>query len=230
MVKLFWQFENKGNLAKHYTVLPDGFFDLVIFVENSEIKKITLFGVWSKQIEVIVPPYTTVLGVAFSPLAAEYFFKQSISDIYNGQTDVSQFLYSINDLPINNFAAFCIQFTNKICKNVTIDNRKAAIFKALFMASGNITVLQLSKSIYWSSRQINRYFKQYFGLSLKTYANILRCSSTYLQIEAGKLTAPLQFYDQSHFIKEIKKYTGANPKELHENKNDRFLQLSNFIK
>jgi AraC-like DNA-binding protein len=34
------------------------------------------------------------------------------------------------------------------------------------------------------------------------------------------------YFDQAHFIKEIKKYTGTTPKELHKNENVRFLQLS----
>ena len=41
------------------------------------------------------------------------------------------------------------------------------------------------------------------------------------------LSPQTDYFDQAHFIKEIKKYTGTTPKELHKNKNDRFLQLSN---
>jgi len=96
----------------------------------------------------------------------------------------------------------------------------------LFSTFGSIRVEELSNKVFWNSRQINRYFSSKFGLSLKTYANILRCSKSFREIEKGKFSPDLNFYDQSHFIKEIKKHSGSNPKELHQNKNDRFLQFS----
>jgi hypothetical protein len=41
-------------------------------------------------------------------------------------------------------------------------------------------------------------------------------------IKEGKLFPQLNYYDQSHFIKEIKKFSGVSPKELFKNQNDRF--------
>lgn len=37
------------------------------------------------------------------------------------------------------------------------------------------------------------------------------------------------YFDQSHFIKDLKKHTGNNPTELFENKSDRFLQLATMV-
>ena len=61
---------------------------------------------------------------------------------------------------------------------------------------------------------------------MKDYLNIMRCNQTYKDISKNRLTPQSNYFDQSHFIKEIKKYTGATPSELKKNKNDRFLQLS----
>ena len=47
-----------------------------------------------------------------------------------------------------------------------------------------------------------------------------------MDISKGLLYPQKDFFDQAHFIKEVKKYTGTTPKELYKNKNDRFLQLS----
>ena len=229
-VKLYWQFKNTSAEAKHYTVLPDGFFDLVIYISNNEINNISLYGVWSKQINVVVPGFTTVLGITFSPIAAEYVFKDTIVDIFNNSKQLNHSFFDINTLPFNDFSEFTNQFSTLISAFTAADNRKVEIFRLLFASSGTLSVEELSKKAFWSSRQINRYFQQNFGLTLKTYANILRCSSTYTHIEEGKLSSPILYYDQSHFIKEIKKYTGSNPKELHKNENDRFLQFSDLLK
>lgn len=89
-------------------------------------------------------------------------------------------------------------------------------------------VQELSEKVFWTSRQINRYFNLTFGLSLKDYLNILRCNQTYKDISNNKLSIQSKYFGQSHFIKEIRKYTGVTPTELKKNKNDRFLQLRLF--
>jgi AraC-like DNA-binding protein len=77
-----------------------------------------------------------------------------------------------------------------------------------------------------TSRQINRYFSTTFGLPLKTYLNIVRLRTTYKNLARQELYPANTYFDQAHYIKEIKKYTGLTPKTLSRNKNDRFLQLS----
>ncbi|MFZ1582238.1 MAG: hypothetical protein WAT26_13895, partial [Saprospiraceae bacterium] len=64
---------------------------------------------------------------------------------------------------------------------------------------------------------------------LKEFLKIVRCHATYQNISNGNLNPSTHFFDQAHFIKEIKKYTGVTPKELSKNKNDRFLQLSKVV-
>ena len=87
-------------------------------------------------------------------------------------------------------------------------------------------VQELSEKVSWSSRQINRYFTQQFGLSLKAFCKILRFRASLEHIAQGKLFPELNFTDQTHFIKEIKKFAGVVPKELLKNTNDRFILLS----
>lgn len=83
-----------------------------------------------------------------------------------------------------------------------------------------------SKQVFWTSRQINRYFKDRFGIPLKSYCKILKCFASFNHIKKGQLYPEQNYFDQSHFIKDLKKHTGNNPTELFENKNDRFLQLA----
>jgi AraC-like DNA-binding protein len=89
-----------------------------------------------------------------------------------------------------------------------------------------MSVQLLSERVHWSSRQINRYFHQQFGLSLKAYCNILRFRASLEHIVRGKLFPELNFSDQTHFIKEIKRLSGVVPKELSKNENDRFVLLT----
>ena len=123
---------------------------------------------------------------------------------------------------------WCKKVTQKI-KSIApenIDNRKKKLFELIYSSNGSITVKELSEKVYWSSRQINRYFNQQFGISLKAYCNILRFGASFKHISEGKLFPEQNFTDQNHFIKEIKKYAGVTPKELSKNKDDRFIDIT----
>ncbi|WP_233509501.1 helix-turn-helix domain-containing protein [Pedobacter chinensis] len=107
-----------------------------------------------------------------------------------------------------------------------IDSRKQKLFDLIYEFNGTQSVSELAEKVFWSSRQINRYFNQQFGISLKAYCNILRFKSSLHHIKNGKLFPELNYSDQAHFIKEVKKMTGVTPKELARNENDRFILLS----
>ena len=233
-VKRFWKFSNPTADTQHYTILPDGYFDLIITIKANKLDSINLFSLWTKEIEVVVPADTIIIGICFKPLAAEYILQQNIADTLNNFKKLSKDFWNINNIQFDNFKIWTKEITNEMLQNLkkvkAFDNRKQNLFNLLFYSNGSLTVDELSKQTFWSSRQINRYFKNKFGLTLKTYSNILRCASSYTDIREGDLFPKQDFYDQAHFIKEIKKHTGSNPKELHKNKNDRFLQFSTLPK
>jgi AraC-like DNA-binding protein len=134
--------------------------------------------------------------------------------------------FSENDL--NYFDSFCQKATGAIRQRIAkkTDDRKRKLFDLIYTTNGAMSVSELSEKVSWTSRQINRYFNQQYGISLKVYCNILRFRASFQQIKEGKLFPEQNFVDQSHFIKEIKKLSGVAPKELSLNKNDRFIQLS----
>jgi len=113
-----------------------------------------------------------------------------------------------------------------IKKQDLIDPKKCTLLKAINQTKGNQTVEYYSQKACWSKRQINRYFRSTFGLSLKSYCSIRKCAATYSQIRKGQLYPEQGYFDQPHFIKEIKKIAGFTPKVLSRNENDRFLQFS----
>ena len=77
---------------------------------------------------------------------------------------------------------------------------------------------------------MGRYLNKYLGVSLKTYLNIQKVYAAYIQIRNGEFFPNDGFYDQAHFIREIKKHTGETPSTLHGNLDDRFIQLKNILR
>lgn len=227
-INCFWEQDNIQKEVE-FTILPDGYFDLIFEIKNNEILNISLTGIWTNQINVRIKENTKLIGIQFKLIASEYIFKESIKHILNSETVLPTDFWGAKNLPFDNLEKITDSLTKTIhygLKNLKeIDNRKFKLFNTLYRQKGNISVKELSETVSWSSRQINRYFNQQFGFSLKTFLNILKCKSSYRDIAKGKLSPTQDYYDQAHYIKEVKRYTGNTPKELYKNENDRFLQL-----
>ena len=189
---------------------------------------ISLIGLETKPKLLSTQAISIFFAVSFNPLAVEYILKHSIADIRNSERILPDTFwdFSVNDL--DDFETFCRKISQRIQSLLPkeIDERKRRLFELIFNTNGEISVKELSEKVFWSSRQINQYFNQQFGLSLKAYCNILRFQASLSQIKEGELFPQRNYYDQSHFIKEIKKHSGASPKELYKNQNSRFLQFS----
>ena len=228
-IKSFWEFETTEKEC-NYEILPDGFFDLIFEIKSGQLTKVSLTGVWTKQIQITIPKNTRLIGVRFKLISAEYIFKQSIKELKNTKTDLSKTFFGCENLDFSDFEKFTDSMIKKLqygLKNLKeIDSRKFELFKILYERKGEISVQELSNRIFWSNRQINRYFNNRFGFSLKTFCNILKCHSSLKHIAKGKLFPEKNYYDQAHFIKQIKQITGSTPTNLYLNKNDRFLQLT----
>ena len=83
-------------------------------------------------------------------------------------------------------------------------------------------VIDIAKKLGYNERHLYRVFKVNFGVSPKVLLNILRlhlCLTLILEknmnlVDIANLCG---FYDQSHLIREIKRYTGISPLKIIEN-------------
>ncbi|MBO9585029.1 MAG: helix-turn-helix transcriptional regulator [Flavobacterium sp.] len=228
-VDSFWCMENKSDETLETIGLPDGRIDLSLIKTAKTPFQIRLLGLGTQQYEKgEIPANSRTFVISFKLLAAEYIFRESIAGILNSGKLLYNDFWDFHETDLDNFELFCQKASAKIESFIVqhIDHRKEKLFRLIYESNGNMTVKELSEQSYWSSRQINRYFNHYFGLSLKVYCSILRFRASLEHIAKGKLFPEENFSDQTHFIKEIKKISGSLPKVLFQNKNDRFILLS----
>lgn len=228
-VDSFWFVDNQSNNDKETTGLPDGRVDLFLFQSPAEPFRIVLIGLGTQQHEsAIIPANGLIFSISFKLLAIEYIFRDTISDILNNGRILPNDFWGFTENDLQDFDLFVEKATQKIQSLLPeeIDERKRKLFELIYAAKGGVTVKELSEKVFWSSRQINRYFNHQFGISLKAYCSILRFRASLEHIAQGKLFPEENFSDQNHFIKQIKKFSGVVPKELFKNKNDRFILLS----
>ncbi|MCU0479782.1 MAG: helix-turn-helix domain-containing protein [Anaerolineae bacterium] len=85
------------------------------------------------------------------------------------------------------------------------------------LVSPDKTIQQISHDVGYSIRSIDRFFRDDIGFSPKFYARILRIErAIQLMMTASNLTMielalQLGYYDQAHFSKEFKDFTGQTP-------------------
>lgn len=231
-VKCFWYYETADKEVQH-TILPDGYFDIIAEFENDTLTTVKLTGVWTKPKDIQIPKNSKFFAIRFKLLSIEYIFHKEIKSILDATVNLPFSFWSIDKYKSYEFEKFVSKITNNLDASIKhlnqIDSRKLKLFEFVYDQKTK-TVAEISSKVFWSSRQINRYFQTQFGITLKEFLNIVRCNATYEEISCGNLNPNSNYFDQAHFIKEIKKYTGVTPKELNQNKNDRFLQLSKIDK
>lgn len=218
LIKLILPFHN-GVSGK-----MDGWFHL------SQEHSITLIGI--TDIPAVVQPQRdcalSTIGVELSPLGAYRFFNLRYIDIKNqihpltdilGQT-ARELQEKISSAVSIAGKLFLLQefFIQQFLRN---KNRENPIFdyciRKIKSSNGNASIKALEKETGYSSRWLNTLFANHVGISPKNLSVITRFQP-YYQSWANHVEIPFEqreyyvdYYDQSHFIKEFKRFTGLLP-------------------
>lgn len=88
--------------------------------------------------------------------------------------------------------------------------------RLIFSTNGMVSVSEMATAAGISERQLERLFKRYIGLSPKYYARIIRFNYIFQLIQGNQSTwadivYQSGYYDQSHFIRNFKAFTGEDP-------------------
>jgi len=224
-VESVWMLENTADTAHEIVVLPNGRFDIIFLQMPNELYHVAQMGLETEPEKTSLLPKAVLFAISFKLLAIEYLLDMKTASLLNTAHLLPTDFWEITESDLSDFESFYQKVSAKMLSMIKpgIDSRKQKLFELIYSSKGTLSVKELSEKVFWSSRQINRYFTEHFGISLKAYCNILRFEESLPYIKAGKLFPELNFTDQNHFIKEVKKFSGVVPKELFKNKNDRFL-------
>jgi AraC-like DNA-binding protein len=219
---------NPTDVPVPVVLVPDGRVDVLFSFSAEAPYRVLLLGLQNQPEDQVIAPHSTMFAISCTLLAVEYLLPaQGGSLLHDGRELPIDYLnMSAEDL--QNFDTFCANASARLTQALpnAVDPRKRTLFALLYASQGSRSVEALAEAAGWSPREINRYFTRLFGLSLKAYSSILRFRATWPQLKAGHLYADGDFADQSHFIREVRKYTGAAPKEVARNYDDRFIQFS----
>jgi AraC-like DNA-binding protein len=91
---------------------------------------------------------------------------------------------------------------------------------------GSVTVVSLLEQLGISERQFERRFSQAVGVSPHLYIRVRRVNEAMRLMDSGQyerltdVAQALNFHDQSHFIHDIKAFSGITPKSISQKAND----------
>jgi len=228
LIAFYWSLDNPTNEDEECTILPDGYFDIIYVSNKGESFHPLFFGLSTKPANVRVNAHGRVMSISFKLSAAERVLDHGIAGFTDRFEDLEDQHWP-GELPFDfEFPSFCNLVAEVIGQQKVPDRDEtdSLIFESIYKHYGNITVNELSRLSGWGARKMNRYFQHHFGIPLKTYCNILRFRSSFDQLHHGELYPPAEFTDQSHFIREVRKYSGTTPGVLARNPGDRFIQFS----
>jgi len=178
---------------------------------------------------------TGTIGIEFNPQHAYRFFHFTLNDIQNQ-------IYSLSDVlgksgkqlteQINNTTSVQqkIVVLHQFLLNRLLCQNEDLIFEycieKITASKGRITIKELEKKTGYSSRWLNMKFNEKLGVSPKNLSSIIRFKQYYKAfISSDKESFSRNdfyelYYDQSHFIKNFKRFTGLPPTKFEKKIND----------
>lgn len=162
-VDSFAMLHNSSSNDRKVIVLPDGRVDLLLVASETSPFQIALPGIETQPSHIVLAQGTRVFSANFKLLSAEYLFHRTMAHILNEAESLADGFWGLHADDLNNFDLFCNKITQQVLSLIpgNIDGRKLELSQLVYDAKGEIPVRELADRVYWSSRQINRYFTQH---------------------------------------------------------------------
>lgn len=237
-IECYWTIDDEHSILVHQKIVPDGFPEIIF--HYGDPYRILITGKWEVQADFLLAGQITkffllentgktgVFGIKFKPAAIHQLFGISMEEYNDKVIDLNDTikpdLKTVKQILVNNTThenrIFQLNFffetliKTKQLKPGLIESAIDLINKR----KGMITVSELSKASFIGERQFLNQFKQQVGLSPKLYSRIIRLNYIFQLVNEKKekwstLAYEAAYFDQAHFIRDFKKFTGDNPRQ-----------------
>jgi AraC-like DNA-binding protein len=229
-IDAYWTVESEDRYPTTHRIYPDGCIDIIInlgedFSTDShqftmKTGGIYLVGTMTRYKDTVRQPGSSLLGIRFKPLGFPSFYKfHSLHEIKDDTVEFDPRLVpEIHELVRDPFPTLDKFFHKKLN---THPQRLNHLLNDMSSRKGNFSIEALAKDHSVTTRQLERNFKNYIGVSPKEYANFLRYRNAAHLIanSTGKndlldVALVAGYYDHAHMTNEIRRYTGVAPSHL----------------
>jgi AraC-like DNA-binding protein len=240
LVKCYWILEvPAGNNAQRQRIIPDGYIEMA-FILGDDIKRYTYGDNYILQPRAMVigqtiepfyiqpTGYVNSFAIRFYPYGFANFVTTPIKNLANKETplevlfgkmpakELEQKVIQAKDTGERIQAVEDFLFVN-LRNETTIDAIVKSTIDMLLSTKGSAQISTILKDDLSKRRQLERKFLKQIGISPKQLGKVIRLQ-TALKMLLNQKTETLteiayesEYYDQAHFIKDFKEFTGINP-------------------
>lgn len=240
-VQCFWEgrFNNHALTDLSQLMVPNGFMELIIHISEEHCNLLhngltwgsspdyTLLGMFTEPYSVKFDSPVRAFGVRLKPEGFYHLFGvppsllmdsfESIDTVVgNSITELCNALKEAKD--INEHVHITEEYLLKRLNSHSFDSDVVAnTLQMIRNSNGMLQLEEIERHISVGKRQLQRRFKEYVGISPKTYLRIARMNAVHNYMNQGgyqNLTGVAYengYADQSHFIREFKEMNGINP-------------------
>ncbi|MDX2068453.1 MAG: helix-turn-helix domain-containing protein [Haliscomenobacter sp.] len=250
LIKCFWSLEFAATpQPEKQTIIPDGCIELIIhygdlyqqFQENGSSfiqPRSFVFGQLSNTLEIAPIGHTGIIAARFHPdgfiplatipLAGMENRAVPLTELFGEESDFLEkniLIASTQAERIQHIETFLLARLNKL---EVLDCIVKSSIEILVSQAGQVKVEEMAEKLNINRRKLERKFSINVGLSPKQLSKIIRLQTALKQLNQNtelsltELAYQSGYFDQSHFIKDFKAFTGISPKQFYAD----HLQLS----
>jgi AraC-like DNA-binding protein len=242
-VKCYWTL-SAAAMAKEerQRIVPDGCMEMIFhagdlyrqYLPDQTVitqPKCFVFGQITQPLEIAATGETNIFAVRFHPEGCLPFINIPIREMDNKAVALD-YLFGEQGKTLGERVCAAKNVTEQInlvenfllqhIKNPEISDRIAALsVQTLLELKGQLSVDELADQVQVHRRQLERKFATIIGLSPKQLAKIIRLQATLKMMNERKfehlteLAYENGYFDQAHFIKDFKEFTGVTPGEFY---------------
>jgi AraC-like DNA-binding protein len=237
IVECYWIAVDSSVIPKIQRIIPDGFPELIFHFGDPY--RIKLANTWEVQDSSLVAGQISkfffiensgtsdMLGIKLKPAALADLFGINMFSLKDKVISLPDFgNEKLNSL--NLVLRTCtdhhvrIDIINQHLLDFNISSVPSTLIQEgiqkIFFSHGMVSIASICNDFGVSERQLERLFKKYIGLSPKFYARVIRFSNIFQVAQERKMSwsevgLESGFYDQPHFIKNFKAFTGEDPSQ-----------------
>ena len=243
LIKCYWTLEaEKETNPEKQRIVPDGCMEMIFhygdlykqyLADGTSIiqPKYFVFGQVTQPLDIDPTGTTCIFSVRFHPNGFLPFTTIPLKEMENTAISLEK-LFGKDGLKIEKkmlnakstlerVKQFEIFLLSRLPNVETVDRIVKSIVETILTANGQLSVNKLSEQTTINRRQLERKFASTIGLSPKQLSKTIRLQATLKMLLTKKITSLTalaydnEYYDQAHFLKDFKEFTGYSPKEFY---------------
>jgi AraC-like DNA-binding protein len=241
-IKCFWTLDADADPSPvKQRVVPDGCMEMIFhygdlyrqyFEDGSFIvqPRCFVFGQITTFLEIAPTGITGLVSARFHPDGLTPFLTVPVAALENKAVELANLFgdkgkeleekviaETNNQERIKLIEAFLL---SRLAEPQAIDTITKACVDTIFQSQGQLDVVELADKMRLNRRNMERRFVSAIGMSPKQLSKVTRLQATLKMLEQKKYTSLTSlahengYYDQAHFIKDFREFTGMSPKSF----------------